>query len=239
MGLIKKLSPLPGIIPAIDVIDLNKYFEITEKLCNCEGVAALKIGSLPVCEYGFKKVAGVPGLKIYDAQKGASDIPYIVARQVRQVARYGFIGIIGNPLGAGRKTLETFVEECFKENIIPIIVVEMSHEDALSYSSQKKAEQLAKDFAEMGGKYIVAPATRPKRIEIYKKIGERFGNGFYVISPGIGPQKTGNVIKDAYDAIIHGADYVIIGRAIYKSPNPETVVKEIYKSILEAYQNRN
>ena len=115
----------------------------------------------------------------------------------------------------------------------------MSHKYALSYSSQKKAEQLAKDFAEMGGKYIVAPATRPKRIKVYKKIRERYGNGFYVISPGIGPQKSGDAIKDAYNAVIHGADYVIVGRAIYKSSNPEIIVKRIYEAILEAYRNRN
>ena len=78
----KELTPLPGIIPAIDMINFDKCFEIAKKIHNLEGISALKIGSLPVCEYGFKEVSKIPGNKIYDAQKGASDIPYIVENKL-------------------------------------------------------------------------------------------------------------------------------------------------------------
>ncbi len=233
----KKLEPLPGIIPAMDM-PAEKCFEFAEKLSDTKGITAYKIGSLPVMEKGFESFKDFPGNKIYDHQKGASDIPHIVEKQIELAANYDFQGVIGNPLGAGRKTLERFAEKAYELGIIPIVVVEMTHPEATSYSSREKCEELAKDFAEMGGKYIVAPATKPERIKAYKEIGENYGEGFLVISPGVGPQKTGNAVEDAYNAVLHGADYVVIGRAIYKAENPVRAVEKIYEAITKAYEER-
>ncbi len=237
----KKLEPLPGTIPAMDMPAGNCFElagKLSGKLSQAKGIAAYKIGSLPVMEKGFEAFKDFPGNKIYDHQKGASDIPAIIEKQVELAAKYSFHGIIGNPLGAGRKTLEKFVEKAHELGVIPIVVVEMTHPQATSYSSLEKCEELARDFAELGGRYIVAPATKPERIEVYKRIGERYGDGFFVISPGVGPQKTGNAPKDAYNAVLYGADYVVVGRAIYKAENPVRAVEEIYEAITKAYEER-
>jgi len=233
----KKLEPLPGIIPAMDM-RAEECFELAGNLSQTKGIAAYKIGSLPVMEKGFEAFKNFPGVKIYDHQKGASDIPEIVARQIELAAKYDFQGVIGNPLGAGRKTLERFVEKAYELGMVPIAVVEMTHPEATSYSSREKCEELARNFAEIGGKYIVAPATKPERIKVYKNIGEDYGEGFLVISPGVGPQKTGNAAEDAYNAVLYGADYVVVGRAIYNAENPERAVKEIHRAITEAYEER-
>ncbi len=233
----RKLAPLPGILPAVDMVELGRCSELIGKLYDCEGITAFKIGSLPVWEHGLGKVSTLPGPKVYDAQK-ASDTPHIVERQVELIAKHGFVGIIENPLGAGRRSLQTFVEKCYEDGIIPIIVVEMTQEDALSYSSLEKAEKLAVDFAEMGGEYIVVPARKPERIERYRELGERYGDGFYVISPGIGPQGSGDAVKDSYEAVFHGADYVIVGRVVYEASDPKAVARGVYEAVFEAYQER-
>ncbi len=67
---------------------------------------------------------------------------------------------------------------------------------------------------------IVAPATK---IDILKNVRKDFPDKV-IISPGVGAQ--GGKIGEA---LCNGADYEIIGRIIYTSPNPESTIKEIAK----------
>ena len=69
--------------------------------------------------------------------------------------------------------------------------------------------------------YLGSP-DEPERIAAIRKIiGDR-----EILSPGVGAQG-----GSAADAIKAGADYVIVGRAIYKSDNPRQVAEDIAREI--------
>ena len=54
-----------------------------------------------------------------------------------------------------------------------------------------------------------------------------------ILSPGVGPQGGG---PDT--AVEAGADFVIVGRAIYQAEEPKEEVKRIYDLIDKAYSSR-
>ncbi len=67
-----------------------------------------------------------------------------------------------------------------------------------------------------------------------------FGSNFLVVTPGIRPGLNRDIEKDdqrriatAKQAIINGADHVVIGRPISTSPNPLQTIKKIQAEIAE------
>ena len=109
----------PGIIVALD-IPLQKASKLVRELEKVEDkIAAYKISSLQAMEVGLKQVVAELRLAtkiplIYDHQKGATDIPEIAEQQVNLGAAAGIDSFIGVPQGAGKKTLESFVNACKK-----------------------------------------------------------------------------------------------------------------------------
>ncbi|MCZ7372241.1 MAG: orotidine 5'-phosphate decarboxylase, partial [Candidatus Methanoperedens sp.] len=101
------------------------------------------------------------------------------------------------------------------------VVTEMSHPGAVDFM-QPEALSLAGLAVECKASGVVAPATRPERVkEIRRIVG-----GLTIISPGVGAQG-----GSAADAIMAGADYVIVGRSIYTSRNPEIEAERIVREI--------
>ncbi|NJF26006.1 orotidine-5'-phosphate decarboxylase [Thermococcus sp. Bubb.Bath] len=103
-----------------------------------------------------------------------------------------------------------------------IIVVEMSHPGAKEFIQPvvDKLIELANELEPFG---VIAPATRPERV---RYIRSKLGPGIKVITPGVGAQ--GGSAREALNA---GADYIIVGRAIYGSENPREAAKKIYEEI--------
>jgi orotidine-5'-phosphate decarboxylase len=90
------------------------------------------------------------------------------------------------------------------------VLTEMSHPGGKQFTAPV-ADRLAALAKVAGARGIVAPATRPERIADLRKIV----GSMEIITPGVGAQG-----GKASDAIKAGADYVIVGRAIYESPDP-------------------
>ncbi len=101
------------------------------------------------------------------------------------------------------------------------VVTEMSHPGGKQFTAPV-ADKLAALARSTGARGIVAPATRPERIADLRSI---IGN-MEIISPGVGAQG-----GKASDAIKAGADYVIVGRAIYGSPDPRMAAKALAEEI--------
>lgn len=97
------------------------------------------------------------------------------------------------------------------------VVAEMSHPGGKEFTAPN-SERIAAMARNAGAMGIVAPATRPDRIT---KLREIVGS-LKIISPGVGAQG-----GKASDALAAGADFVIVGRAIYESPQPRLAAAEI------------
>ena len=84
------------------------------------------------------------------------------------------------------------------------------------------AEELARNGVANGAVGYIAPATRPDRIRLIRSIvGDKL-----ILTPGVGAQG-----GSASAAIEAGADYVIVGRAIYDAEDPVAVARSIAESI--------
>lgn len=104
------------------------------------------------------------------------------------------------------------------------VVTEMSHPGGKQFTAPV-ADKLAALAKSAGARGIVAPATRPERIaELRKIIG-----GLEIISPGVGAQG-----GKASDAIRAGADYIIVGRAIYESSDPGAAAKALADEVVSS-----
>ena len=132
-------------------------------------------------------------------------------------------------------SLQAFVKSCDKNDIVPIVVLEMTQPGATYFVKEGASEDLTRISLDLGVKYFVAPANKPERLKVYRKIICDKGE---IISPGAGPQKTGDVVKDAVNAIRLGADHLVIGRGIYQTENPVDTTRRIYEAIKKEYGNR-
>lgn len=97
------------------------------------------------------------------------------------------------------------------------VVTEMSHPGGKQFTAPL-ADKLATLAKAAGARGIVAPATRPERISDLRKI---IGD-LEIISPGVGAQG-----GKATDALRAGADYIIVGRAIYDAPDPGAAARRM------------
>ncbi len=228
----------PSIIVALD-LPLQKASRLVRDLEKVENqIAAYKISSLQVMESGLKQAVAELRLAttlplIYDHQKGATDIPAIIEKQVQAVSEAGANAFIAVPHGAGLKSLESFVQSCKKFKIEPIVLLEMSHPGANDFLKENITEKIFECAVELGASYFVMPGNKPEKIKEYDKLRATSDKPIYFLSPGIGAQ--GGKAKEAVQA---GCDFPIIGRAIYESENPAKEVEKIYKECLEGYRKR-
>lgn len=217
-----KLSKKPGIIVALDIKDVNLALKLAKEIDNAKGNFALKIGR-PLEMQGGKSIIS----KIKEASKAPliydgkiADIPFISSE----------IAEIAYDAGADAVIVHSFVGSDVIREIINlnmgdvITVIEMTHPGAVEYY-QPNSEKMAKDALKLGVDGIVLPATRPDRV---KKLSKLISDSIYIISPGIKAQgaKPG-------DAIINGADYEVVGRAIYESAEPRKAAESLYQEIMD------
>jgi orotidine-5'-phosphate decarboxylase len=198
-----------NIILALDIEDVNKALRIAEEVSGL--VKAFKVGYPLILGSGVKVIKDVSkfGEVIVDIK--IADIPDVSKNVARILSSQGADGVIVQGF-VGRDV----VREVRKEAKHLYVVAEMSHPGNADYIS-KSSEKIALMAKEEGADGIVAPATHPERIRALKRI-----SGLKVLSPGVGTQ--GGSYRDAVES---GADYLIIGRSIFMSPDPKHKIEEI------------
>ncbi len=169
------------------------------------------------------------------------DIPSTVESASRQVVGYGIRMFTIHALG-GLEMMKKTVEAVHSESerlskpkpIILAVTILTSHDEeslkqiGIYDSSQDTVLRLASlaDRARVDG--LVASG---REVDILRK---KFGDRFTLVVPGI---RIGASVDDhsrastPAEAISHGADYLVIGRAITGAKNPEAVLDEIILSI--------
>ncbi len=96
----------------------------------------------------------------------------------------------------------------------------------------------AKKAIELGCDGVVCSALEAKPLR------DSFGNNFYMVTPGIRPASTvpgeddQKRIATARNAIIHGADHVVVGRPIRNAAEPIAVIKQLQDEIAEGLAGR-
>jgi len=211
-----------GIVIALDITDADLAIELARQLCGLEGNFIFKIGRPLEMQRGYKIISEIKKISqipiIYDGK--IADIPYISSRIAQIAYEAGADAVIVHGF-VGRDVIESILE-LNRGDVI--VVIGMTHPGASQYINPI-AKQLVEIVNILGVNGVVLPATKP---EIISSIAPMLEKDIYIMSPGIKAQGA-----EVGDAIKTGADYEIIGRAIYGASNPKEIAEEFYKKILE------
>jgi len=220
-----RLKKEKGIIVAFDMEDTEFALELAWDLRGARGNFVIKVGRPLEMQAGIgilaqiKDASGLP--IIYDGK--IADIPYIS----QKIASYAYDagadavivhGFVGSDVVSAVKALG-------KGDVIAI--VEMTHPGSNEFI-QPVAERIAMMVARMSLEGVVLPATKPKRVKNLARIVQRENAYIYIIAPGIKAQGA-----NPGDAILNGADYEVVGRAIYDTEEPKLAAETIYSEVME------
>ena len=201
---------------ALDETDGQKALAIVRQVA--EYIDAVKINWPLVLSAGPEMITELSRITDVICDFKVADIPNTVSLIVSNAVKRGAAAVIVHAF-TGDDSLKAAVEAAGDAEIYA--VTEMSHPGGKMFTA-KHAEEMAKLGVECGVDGFIAPATRPERIAIIRSIiGDR-----KILSPGVGAQG-----GSASSAIKAGADYVIVGRAIYKADDPAAVAKTIAEEI--------
>jgi orotidine-5'-phosphate decarboxylase len=221
------LTRRTGLVVAIDQVDGARAAAVARLVAPFAD--AIKVGYPTVLSGGLGVVGALrqaSGLPVICDFKIA-DIPPISGAIARQALAAGASAVICQAF-AGRDSVAAVAEACRERGALPIAVVEMSHEGGREFTAPH-AEQLLNAALAGGARGIVAPATRPERIEALRA---RAG-AVLIFSPGAGAQ--GGSPKEAARA---GADFVIVGRSVVEARDPARSAAECVAAIAEGARSR-
>ena len=203
-------------ILALDETDGQKALGIVRDVS--EYIDAVKINWPLVLAAGPEMITELSRITDVICDFKVADIPNTVSLIVSNAVKRGASAVIVHAF-TGDDSLKAAVEAAGDAEIYA--VTEMSHPGGKMFTA-KHAEEMARLGVECGAAGFIAPATRPERIAAIRAIiGDR-----KILSPGVGAQG-----GSASSAIKAGADYVIVGRAIYKADDPAAVAKSIADEI--------
>jgi orotidine-5'-phosphate decarboxylase len=207
------------IILALDLADRSRAMAVVEQVR--DHVDAVKVNYPFVLGCGMGAVKELASKVDVICDFKVADIPNTNRLIVEQAKKSGARGIICHAF-PGKDSLEACIKAAGDMEVF--VVTEMSHPGAEMFMIPV-AEKMARLAVEVGAAGIIAPATRPEKVKALRKIV----GGLKILSPGVGAQG-----GSAAETIRAGADYVIVGRAIYEAVDPNEAVRKIVKELQEA-----
>lgn len=231
----------PRIIVAVDFPDASKALDLAAKLdpASCK----LKVGKELFTAAGPQLVEQVMG-RGFDVFLDLKfhDIPSTVANACKSAARLGVWMMNVHALG-GRKMLEA-AREAVPTGSSRIIAVTLLtsmesgdlKEIGLTGEPQEVVQRLALLAYECGLDGVVcSPLEVP---ELRKKMGEHF----CLVTPGVRPAEATadeqKRISTPGQAIINGADYLVIGRPITQASDPGAMLRRLNEEIGNTGRNQ-
>ena len=207
------------LILALDVPDPDRARTVADAVR--DHVDAVKVNWPLVLAGGLSIVKELSARGYVLCDLKIADIPNTNRLIVEGARSAGASGIICHAF-AGEDSVRACVDAARPGEVF--VVTEMSHPGGQEYTA-KHAEDFARLAVRAGAAGIIAPATRPERVRILRDlVGSKL-----ILAPGVGAQG-----GTPADAILAGADAVIVGRAIYDAPDPAAAAAALTKQIPSA-----
>lgn len=206
-----------GVILALDLTEEKLAIDIVKAIW--ENLDAIKVGLPLVLNCGLeivKKIKRIADLPII-ADFKIMDYSLIAVKNVETAIDAGYDAVV--VCGACGPTV---ISRCVKaaNDKKVFVFVEFTHRDGLLDTNiANRSARLAKELGAYG---IFAPGTKPERVkELRNIVGD-----LIIACCGIGAQgpEPGSAIKA-------GADFEIIGRAIYEADNSKSTITQIVEEI--------
>jgi len=211
------------LIIALDVFEETKALEIAKNISDM--VFAVKINWPLILGAGPGIISKLSRFTPVICDLKIADIPNTNSLITQKVHQMGAYGVIAHAF-VGGDSLRAVVESA--RGIKVLAVVAMSHPGASDFM-EKDLDGLLSLALKSGVDGFIAPGNNPSMI---RRVREKSMNK-PIVSPGIGAQG-GNAVE----AVMNGTDYVIVGRSVYESANPEQVVGELNWQISEGLERR-
>jgi orotidine-5'-phosphate decarboxylase len=177
---------------------------------------AIKIGYPLILHAGLEVVREVADFAPVIADLKVADIPSTNRLICEAVLAAGASALIAHAF-PGRDSLLACADCAASHGADLFVVTEMSHPGAEQFLAPL-AESLARLAVDVGAPGVVAPATRPERIRLFRSIiGDRI-----IIYPGVGEQGGSGAM-----ALQAGADYLIVGRSIFEADDPKASARDL------------
>jgi orotidine-5'-phosphate decarboxylase len=214
-------------ILALDVTDREEALRISEDVS--EFVDAIKVGYPLILTTGLGIIRELAKFAPIIADFKVADIPNTNRLICEQIFEAGADAVIVQGF-TGRDSLDACIEVASEYKKSIFVVSEMSHPGGAEFL-QPAGEAITRMAVDAGSFGLVAPATRPERVKNIRKI---IGDKLTIISPGVGAQG-----GKASDVIAAGADWVIVGRSIYKAESPRKAARKIAAEIQAELRKEN
>lgn len=205
------------VVLALDDLDGDRAVEVATDLAR--GLDAVKVGYPLVLTEGLGVVSRLADVAPVICDFKVADIPAVSAMIVERAVRAGASGVIVHGF-VGHDSVEEARAAAGGMDVF--VVTEMSHPGALDFI-QDRAEDMAAMARRAGATGIIAPATRPERVERLRGI---VGPDMLILSPGVGTQG-----GSAGATIRAGADAVIVGRSLYRAQEPQRALDALLEEL--------
>tara|TARA_Y100001935_G_C17173286_1_gene441337 strand:+ start:93 stop:782 length:690 start_codon:yes stop_codon:yes gene_type:complete len=222
------------IIVALDSNNINQTLKLAKKLK--KEVYGFKIGYEYFYNFGivgYKKIRSITPNIFLDLK--LHDIPNTVNKGIKAInklsPKFTTLHISG-----GNEMMKAAKIKNKKMKILGVsVLTSLTNSQIRKYYNEKKVELIVNKFVKEALKCnLDGVVCSPKEIKTVKKIA---GKKLLIVTPGIRPQIKSNITDDQKrtmspkEAIVLGADFLVIGRPITKSKNPLKAVKIINDSI--------
>jgi len=225
------------LILALDVDTRKEVENLVDNLS--EFVAMFKVGPRLFTKYGpsiIKFIQKRGGRVFYDAK--FYDIPSVVEKAAQKVAEMGVDMLTLHTLG-GAEMMEAAIKGAKKENEkIKVVGVTL----LTSLTSQIIKEELG--IEKRVNEEVVHLANLAKKVGLdgvisspweVEDLRKMMGEDFLLVIPGIRPfggeKNEQKRVMGPREALVKGADFLVIGRPILASANPIRTTKKILKEI--------
>ena len=228
-----------GIIPALDVDDLDRMRRIVEATAPVEGVVGYKLGAVVALRHGLsraiavvREISDLPVL--YDHQKAGTDIPSMSDGFTKVCRDAGADGLVLFPL-AGREAVRQFARRTMARGMTPLVGGELPYPEYRArhggFVHDGALSRILEEATSVGVDHVIVPANDPKNIRRQIRMVRRHVEAPWVFLPGIGA--LGGGIDEAFAAADGCRRYAIIGRAILRARRPATMAKRFAEEAMK------
>ncbi len=242
----RRLKPFERIIFPLDVADADRAMEYVRLLRDTVGVFKVGLELFVACGPEIiKRIQDeAPSQKVFLDIK-FHDIPETVKRAMQVCSTLG-VDFVTIHTSEGSRALQSVAQHKGSIKVLGITVLtSMSREDLKEIGIDvhlAEPEKLVLKRAELA-KRAGLDGIVCSGLEV-SKVKEKLGEEFLVVTPGIRPldrtipQDDQKRIVTPFDAIVNGADYIVVGRPIRDAQEPRKIAHLIAEEIQKAEDYR-
>ncbi len=199
------------LVLALDVFDTDFAIDLSKKLSG--EIFAIKINWPLIMAKGASIISDISEYCPVICDLKIADIPNTNRLIAGKAAEMGAWAVISHSI-IGSDSLKAV--QSVSEDLKVFSVVAMTHEGAREYlyPNTEKLISMSRDAGVYG---LIAPGND---YQMLSRISQK-ANGLKIMTPGVGAQG-----GSAAEAVKHGADLVIVGRAIYKADDPVAAARK-------------